>query len=402
MLQAGVARRDITPPVGLYLVGYGNRVVPNVGAREPLTVTAITLRDGATTVTLVACDVLAVTDAVYQLVQQQIDHPVLLCCSHTHSGPVTHAGNHSPTRYSVYMHWLVRQIVRAIQNASASLRPVTVDQGTSKTNIAVNRRQCNPDGTMTIGVNPNGVVDRSVNVLHVKTQAGESLAVLVNIACHPTVLDPGNSQASADWVGIMRELVERETHAPVVFVQGACGDLNPRLNHQPANRWHIRFQIGYEAAERVLAALANAQAITATPLAHQSQYIALPLENEPLSPIGRIPKPLLTPVLDWLFPWQATAQGSMVPLRTDVVRLGDVWLYALGAEVFNEIGMAVRQSGDLFAGVTNGCIGYLPTAAEHTLGGYEVVTAPHFFRLPARLRPEAEQITINALRNSAV
>ncbi|MEM6529378.1 MAG: hypothetical protein AAF653_13855, partial [Chloroflexota bacterium] len=277
-LLAGVARREITPPVGLYMVGYGNRLLPNCGAREPLTATALTLRYDAVTVSVVACDLLAVTDATVQLVQAQLTHPVLLCCSHTHSGPPPHAAAGSPSAYVVHLRWMVSQIVDAVRESTANVRPVTVRRGMSETHIAVNRRQRNADGSVSIGVNPDGPVDRSVTVLQFHDGRGQSVAALVNLACHPTVLDPGNVQASADWVGVMRDVVEAETGAPVVFVQGACADLNPRLNHTPGNRWGIRFDVGWQTAQSVLEAMADALPLPVDRLAHGQQVIDLPLE----------------------------------------------------------------------------------------------------------------------------
>lgn len=406
MIQAGISRREITPPRGLYLIGYGNRFLPNVGAREPLTVTALTLQHGATTVSIVACDLLAVTDTTYRLVQSQIPHPVLLCCSHTHSGPVPHAAANSPQRYTIFVRWMVEQIVRAVRDSAATVQPVTLRHGTGETHIAVNRRERQPDGSITIGVNPDGPIDCAVNVLHIKREDGRTIANLVNMACHPTVLDPGNVQASADWVGVMRAIVERETGAPVVFVQGACADLNPHLNHQPRNRWNIRFQVGQQAARDVLAALRSAQPTQTDKLTHRGGYIDVPLElsgDTRREVLKAFPLAAVKPLLDLLFPWENTITAApAVKMRADAIHIGELSLVSMGAEVFTEIGMALKDDGvTIAAGVTNGCIGYLPTPGEHALGGYEVDIAPYFFRLPARLRKDAAQTVIEHARSLA-
>lgn len=73
-LQAGVARRNITPPLGIPLIGYGGRWVPNRGAREPLTVTALALNDGTQTVMIISADLLAISEATYQRIQRAIPH----------------------------------------------------------------------------------------------------------------------------------------------------------------------------------------------------------------------------------------------------------------------------------------------------------------------------------------
>ncbi|MEO1444047.1 MAG: hypothetical protein AAFV33_26860, partial [Chloroflexota bacterium] len=382
----------------------GNRLLPNAGAHEPLTATALTLRHGEMTVSIVACDLLAVTETTYQLVQSQVNHPVLLCCSHTHSGPPPHAEPDSPPMYTVHLRWMVSQIVDAVRESVAGLRPVTVSRGISETHIAVNRRQRNPDGSMSIGVNPAGPIDRSVTVLQFHDETGALVTTLANLSCHPTVLDPGNLAASADWVGVMRDLVESQTGAPLLFVQGACADLNPRLNHSPGNRWGIRFHIGYEATGAVLRAAADALPLDIDRLHHYHHTIDLPLETN--SDFRRqvrrqFPVAAFETLLNRFFPWRAslTDDGQAVQMRVDVLTLGDMRLIGMGAEVFTEIGMTLKHNGDIFAGVTNGCIGYLPTAGEHALGGYEVDVAPYFFRLPGRLRSDASEITISVTRS---
>src|SRR5262249_49973566 len=44
---------------------------------------------------------------------------------------------------------------------------------------------------------------------------------------HPTMLPASLRKFSADWAGAMAALVEKETGAPCLFLQGAAGDLSP-------------------------------------------------------------------------------------------------------------------------------------------------------------------------------
>ena len=56
---------------------------------------------------------------------------------------------------------------------------------------------------------------------------GTLLASVVNYACHPTTLAWDNTLISPDYIGALREVVERETGAPCLFLQGASGELGP-------------------------------------------------------------------------------------------------------------------------------------------------------------------------------
>ena len=409
-LLAGIARREITPPVGTLLIGYGNRVLPNIGARELLTATALVLRQGNTQVAIVAADLLAITDRTRHLIQAQVDSRVIICCSHTHSGSISHADETSPPDYMVYVRWLIDRIVSAIREAEASLQSITLAYGQGEATIGINRRQRNPDGTITVGHNPDGVVDRSFIVIQLVTQSGQSLAHIVNFACHPTVLSAANLQATTDWVGMMRMGVERETDVPCLFVQGACGDINPRTKHNVPTQWADRFELGMEVAQAVMRILPNLESTAESPLRHQSTWVHLPIElsaeaDSPaiayrmiLASLMHLPQFVVEAVIQRLFPWQVrlmkTVDGYAVSMPIEVLRIGEIAWVGLGAEVFNEIGLRIKRNSPaeltVVSGVTNGCIGYLPTTAEHRLGGYEVDVAPYLFRLPGRLHPDGE------------
>jgi hypothetical protein len=65
-------------------------------------------------------------------------------------------------------------------------------------------------------------------VARILDERRETVATVVNYACHPTTLAWQNSLISPDYVGAMRELVEGATPGPCLFLQGASGDLGPQ------------------------------------------------------------------------------------------------------------------------------------------------------------------------------
>src|SRR6185437_3271378 len=84
--------------------------------------------------------------------------------------------------------------------------------------------------------------------------SGRPLATLVNYACHPTTLAWENTLLSPDYVGAMRETVERDLGVPAVFAQGASGDLGPR--HGFVGDTAIADQNGRQLGYAALSALA--------------------------------------------------------------------------------------------------------------------------------------------------
>ena len=80
---------------------------------------------------------------------------------------------------------------------------------------------------------PTEPVDREVAVIRLDRADGSPLAVLYHYACHPVVLGPDNLQYSADYVGTACKTVEDELKTTCLFLQGACGDLNPYMDKTP-------------------------------------------------------------------------------------------------------------------------------------------------------------------------
>jgi hypothetical protein len=423
-LRAGIARELISPPRGLYLIGYGDRTKGNVGVHDPLTATALVLKQNERRLALVTCDLLCINAYVVDRVRATLgdDVNVIISCSHTHAGPITYADWRSNPRRRAYVRRLVRTIVRAIQRASANMAPAWLRGGRTTTDIAVNRRASQADGGVDIGVNPEGPVDRTVNVLSVDHVDGRPLATVVNLACHGTVLGPENRWVSADWIGALRAGVEAARGGLTLFLQGATADLNPVSNALGMDEapWAAVEALGGRVAEAVGAMCdAKLAPLDGTPLRWQRREILLPLEAEVatsrpprtyrrvLAESADLPR-FLSFAVDLLlwrrYPWRSRVVAHdgrwSVPLRVNAVRLGDVSLLTFGAEMFTEIGQTVKRAAPsslrLFASVTDGCIGYLPTADEHARGGPEVDLFSYFYRYPARFAPQSAQIAADA------
>lgn len=438
-LSAGVARRVITPPKGIYQIGYGDRVKGNLGVHDDLTATALVLDDGRTRLAIVALDMLTINEFIVDRVRARLlPTEALLCCSHTHSGPIAYADEKSPRRNREYIDLLVERIVEAVQEAQANLLPARLEYSSGEGNVGINRREKMPDGHMEIGRNPEGARDKSVQVVSVftpldasrhsphfqrETEGGVRIATLVNYACHGTVLGPDNLLVSADWIGVMREKVEGELGGLTLFLQGAAADINPDMYWEDARAFEKVAEQGLGVAEAVLAAArAGSRETRATPLGIQRAEVWLPTETrvESTRPPKKYTKPLLAMarmpgfmavfadiLLDQRYPWKPVIEARdgfwSVPMRVNAARIGDLALVTFGAETFTEIGMKVKSASPaaqtLFASVSDGCISYLHTEESHAEGGYEVDVAPLAYRYPGRLQAKCESLALDAAKN---
>ena len=57
-LKAGISSVDITPPVGVYLTGFGNRREPSIGVKLPLKAKYLVLKDEKEKVAIISADLI--------------------------------------------------------------------------------------------------------------------------------------------------------------------------------------------------------------------------------------------------------------------------------------------------------------------------------------------------------
>ena len=169
-ILAGLSQVDITPPVGIRLVGY-HRPGPSAGVLERLAAAALVLQWHGTTAVLLAVDNAGMLVEHVQpfrtAVARELDIPeshVMVMFTHTYSGPETLDVDEIA---SAYRRALLARILDAVRGAAASLRPCTVGWGVSSGRIGVNRRERGPDGSIRMGRNPSRPVDHRIGVLKI-------------------------------------------------------------------------------------------------------------------------------------------------------------------------------------------------------------------------------------------
>jgi len=72
-------------------------------------------------------------------------------------------------------------------------------------------------------------VDRDLIVAVIQDAAGWAIGTLVHYSCHPVAAGAENRLATADWCGVSRSLLEAAGSGPVLLINGAAGDVNPRM-----------------------------------------------------------------------------------------------------------------------------------------------------------------------------
>ncbi|MFJ3473945.1 hypothetical protein ACIPJ1_13485 [Microbacterium maritypicum] len=237
--RIGVARRDITPPVGIRAKNWGPADWErSEGAHRPfeLTALAVIAADDRPRVLLAVdgtwwrrvADEQGVRGTILDALGLDPDQ-LMLSLSHTHAGAVLCAADaHLPGGELIpgYLEALAAAGVAAGREALDGAVPGLIEWTTGTCTLAADR-ELDVDGRALVGYNPAATADDTVTIGRLSVD-GAVRGTLVNYACHPTTLAWQSREVSPDYVGAMREVIESATGAPSLFVQGASGELAPR------------------------------------------------------------------------------------------------------------------------------------------------------------------------------
>jgi hypothetical protein len=216
-LRAGAARIDITPAQPVALEGYlnpGDRI--SEGVHDRLQARAFAFASGPTRVVLVSADLGSFMFGAYfqRVIAERLGlrpEEILLCATHTHSGPQLSLNAEYPHPNNArYTQSLAGLLATVAGRALRTVAPVRLRVGRSASDVAISRRLPTADGGMEMAPNPGGAVDREVLVLQLERPDGEPFGLLFNYACHSRSLRKGNRLVTGDVLGIAEQAAERE------------------------------------------------------------------------------------------------------------------------------------------------------------------------------------------------
>lgn len=251
-----IATADITPPVGMYHRMWGAathdqsegvhrplratvlRIEPTEVVDVAVTAAATNAASGSSPLIWLALDHCLFGPPELALVVEEMSQAagrdcsqVLVIFSHTHgSGLMTLDRQSLPGGAGIgdYLRRVGRVAGELLKETDGKLQSATIVYGQGTCHLAAHRDLWDKSRQEFVcGYHPDGPTDSTLLVARVTNREQQVLATLVNYACHPTTLAWDNRLISPDYPGAMRELVERETGAPCLFIQGASGDLGP-------------------------------------------------------------------------------------------------------------------------------------------------------------------------------
>ncbi len=461
-MAAGAAAVSLEPPLGLPMVGFVRRHEPARWSAGDLEATAVVLESGTTRAVVIGVDSLGIQspeiDALRTRVAEAVGcapAAVLVNFNHTHCAPpatpklmrLGGGAGDDLAAVEAYAATVHARVVEAAVLAASRLQEARPAWGVGCCDEAVNRRERLGDGRVILGWNPDGMVDPQVPVLQLQRRDGSAIATLVGFGCHTVAVGPDVLAYSADFAGPMREAVRAWTGGECVFLQGAAGNILPRVAFAPT--LEPARAMGRRLALAALDAVADRPA-WGRAFDRSDDGSVTPFHVYRPRPQGGGEAALAATQIDVAFPLQeiptldaveeelaaveqrladARARGAdggelnviaydavwarivADDLRAGLVspqpvapvcalRVGDGAIVTGPGEIFSEIGLAVRErspaQATLYAGYTNDMLTYFPSAAAYPHGGYEPSHGNRSFGLAAQVTPAADRLLVRA------
>jgi hypothetical protein len=387
--RASAVKVDITPASPQWLEGYKAR--QSNAVRDHIYHRIAALDDGKTVVYFISTETCLMSpgyvDKVKKDIQKQLGIPpqsIWWMATHTHSapeiGPPGVIAAFMPERYNQassgesnpeYTDFQEAKLIEGLRQARQELQPARLVLGLGFSTANIDRRAMDDQGKMTIGLNPDGPTDRQIGLIRLETTDGKLIALIANYPIHGTVLGEDNLKITGDVLGVVSEYVEKKLRAPMLFINGAEGNLAPIYSVYPdAESGHLD-QFRVLVGDRILQANQRMNgAISDVALDVSEITIESPLRD-----------PLKWPPS--LADYARTAPGGGILVRIPVKFIEinrEAVLWGAPVELFCKIAIDVRNQSrfpyTFYYGLLDGWLGYLPTAEAVHQGGYEPATSP--------------------------
>ncbi len=431
---AGAAKVTITPPLGTPLAGYPNRPGEEIrvakSVHDDLYIRAFAMGDGKAEAIWLVADVCGVREAVALPLRKAVAEAtglkweqVIFSVTHTHSGPMISASGAWGTPNKQFIEeQLMPGAVAVAKAAVQNVMPAKMGVATVESKVGINRRQLSEDGEISLGQNPHGSYDPTMTVLAFTDHNGTPLFNVVHYGCHGTA-GGRTAEITRDWMGIMVDALERESGALTLFINGAEGDVGPRLsNGKTTGLGDIYYvhELGGIAARDAASAYRKIKEYRTVDFRSAVDTVTLPyrpfptleeLEKEiaavadPDSLGSSVRKGYDTQISRAEFLRAGKEPEKAYTFVQTILALNDVAFVPFPFEMFSEITLRLRDHSPfthtLSTSNTNDKRSYLPSREQVCRGGYEVrmFTGVDLFVLEENTDDHIIQENLRILRN---
>lgn len=439
-LIAGVARANITPPVGMLMSGYASRTTPAEGIHDELNTVVTYLTDGEMEAALVTVDLISISAEGTARVREACNaasgvpaESILVAFAHNHGGPQTnlHRSDSDDELKKAYGTVVVQKIAGALSEAKRNAVPVRIGYGRQDCYFGKNRREHKPDGTIAIGFNPDGPTSPIVDVIRLdRLDTGEPLSLIFSYACHGTTLRADNLLYTAEYSGLAKTFVDQQFPTALSsFIAFCSADIDPWPHSDFEKCERYGRQLGCAVVQ---AALDIEDMVEDVQIAVASQDFRLKLEEVPSldearerlekaqaaadeelakareaagdkpvddkKALSRSTERALRNAEELVKALESGQADFGISGEIQALAIGDCAIVGLPGEIFVKIGLGIVEKSPFARNIaishSNGAIGYVPTEDQVPLGGYEVERA-RARRYGIYIAPDSDQVMIN-------
>lgn len=423
LFMAGAATANITPPLGLKIVGgWGKPAATHI--HDELHARCLVLDDGNTKLVFIIVDNVALRndllDEGRKRIQEKTGIPmqnVMIASTHTHSavsaGGAERYDYSNDGEFDEYQKFLLSRFVDGTQIAINNLEPAKIGWGGIDVpeHLFIRRWKMKPGTPMPnpyggqdkVKMNPGhspdlleqaGVPDPEVAFISVKSTNGRPIALMANYGLHYVGYVP-QGHVSADYFAVfadnIQKLIGADRQDPPfvgIMTNGTSGDVNNNDYSRERERKPDYVQMRYVAddvARKVYSVCNNIDYKSWVPLKAATDKLTLKVRKAPKKLVKRSEGVLARPETAEPIHIREVTYAERIllmnewPDEVDITlqtfRIGDLGVAAIPFEVFAETGLEIKKRSPFEKSFTielaNGAFGYLPTPPQHELGGYE-------------------------------
>jgi len=431
-IMTGLSCENIEIEKGMAMTGYLGRISAAEGIHDQLKIKCVVFDDGKTCAAYVVCDLLGLSS---EFLKETADfteeitsipaNNIIVACTHTHSGPASIFLRHCGEVDTKWMQRLKYSIARCVKNAKQNLEPSVLTYSTGSSDINMNRDTVVKEDAERLRDNQVGLL-----TIH-RADDFKIKAMVVNYACHPTVLLDNNLMFSADFPYYLEKRLKEKISEDlmVVFVNGCCGNLGPIK----CGSFEASEELGSRLASDVYGLLDNNVSGKNTdgvdfqnaaihvetvcveiPLNHKldegqlikmqqeyTKYLADELSRNKEGIMAKVYKAFKEWAEDMLGMLKAGNLPDSVDAALKLLSIGNLKIVNIPFEAFHDIGLKIKKlfgvQNTMVVGYANGNFGYLPSKELYNHGYYETWDSFKYYGLPGPVCENAENIIYDAL-----
>ena len=367
-LRAAIAVRDVTPDPLLPISGGVGPTHPVSRKIGKLTVRALTVENNGIRVTICSTDFLGFPGVLCNKVRRRVrgvpPENILIGATHNHSAPDCYGfpdRSGQTTADVKYLESVCEKLADAINETVTDLKPALIKMSTGRAR-----------GKIAYNYYAEQLYDPRCNVIQFLDSQHQPFATLVNYACHPEVIGPGQGILCPDFVGPLYDRIRERNGGTGIFMNGALGGMVTADCRGPDGKdiqtWDECIRIGHLLADEALRIVKDTPVRKNPRLFCDHTTIKFPVDNDALravvemSPLG----------------FQLDETGG-VETQVNVVNLGNAQMLTIPGEALPNMGYYLKRKmhgeHNLLFGLTNDAFGYMMVKVDwNSFDRYDYIT----------------------------